>query len=208
MTPRQTLLLWCLLGRGGQALQKDIAPKVHKSDRDALVAGGYLKCTRGKNRAITISVEDKGWRWAGEHLSDPLPKNYKVLWDWLSVLQRKLAHSGQSLAEFVSPTPPVTEAAPNLSAHELRARIEKAYLAVTGGRKAETAPLARVRAELTDLDRAAVDEGLRRILQGDQAGDKKARLSQLADPKALTQEDLDAAYSPAGEPFHLLWIKP
>lgn len=204
MTPRQTLLLWCLLGRGGQAMQKDIVPKVEKADREALVAGRYIASKKGKRGALSLTVEDKGWDWAGEHLSDPLPKNQKALQDWLTMLHRELRRSGRSLAEFVAPAP---AGLPGLSKDELRARIETAYLAVTGGRKAESVPLAKVRAHLGDIDRAVVDDGLRRILRDDKEGDGKARLGQVADPKALTREDHEAAYSPAGEPFHLLWIK-
>lgn len=204
MTPRQTLLLWCLLGRGGQAMQKDIVPKVEKADREALVAGRYIASAKGKRGALSLTVEDKGWNWAGEHLGDPLPKNYLVLQQWLTMLQRDLGRSGRMLAEFVSPA---SAEPPEMSKQELRARIEKAYLVVTGGGKAESVPLAKVRAQLTDLDRAVVDDGLRRILRGDKVGDGKARLGQVADPKALSPEDHEAAYSPAGEPFHLLWIK-
>ncbi|MCX7361002.1 MAG: hypothetical protein NTV97_03855 [Alphaproteobacteria bacterium] len=201
MTPKQTLILWCLLGCKGQAMQKDIVPKVEKSDREALVAGGYITTAKGKRGAIGLEVTDKGWHWAGEHLGDPLPKNYKVLQDWLTLLHRQLGRSGETLADFVTATPDPTPS--GLSEHDVRARIEKAYLAVTGGRKAQSISLAKVRAELADLDRSVVDEGLRRILKGDSS----ARLGQVSDPKALTQEDRDAAYSPAGEPFHLLWIK-
>jgi len=201
MTPQQTLILWCLLGCGGQGMQKDIAPAVKKADREALVSGGYITTAKGKRGAIGLEVTDKGWRWAGEHLVDPLPKNHKVLQDWLTLLHRQLAASGQTLADFMAAAP---EPKPSgLSEHDVRARIEKAYLAVTGGRKAQSVPLANVRAQLADLDRSVVDEGLRRILKGDSS----ARLGQVSDPKALTQEDRDAAYSPAGEPFHLLWIK-
>ena len=205
MTPRQTLLLWCLLGRKGQAMQKDIVPKVEKVDREALVAGGYITSAKGKRGAIGLEVTDKGWHWAGEHLGDPLPKNYRVLQDWLTLLHRQLKGGGHTLADFMTAAPDREPSGP--SGYDVRARIEKAYLAVTGGRKAESVPLAKVRAELADLGRSVVDEGLLRIVQGDKEGDGKARLGQVADPKALTLEDRGAAFSPAGEPFHLLWIK-
>jgi hypothetical protein len=65
-------------------------------------------------------------------------------------------------------------------------------------------PLSKLRAELSDLDRKTVDEALLRILQGDD----KARLSQISDPKSLTQDEHHAAFCPGGEPYHLLWILP
>lgn len=206
MTPKQTLILWCLLGCRGQAMQKDIVPKVEKADREALVAGGYVTTAKGKRGAFRLEVTDKGWHWAGGHLGDPLPKNYKVLQDWLTLLHRQLGASGQTLADFMAAAPEAQASAP--SQHDMRARIEKAYLAVTGGQKAESAPLAKVRVALGDLDRSLVDAALLSIVQGDREGDGKARLGRIGDQKALTQGDRDAAFNPAGEPFHLLWIKP
>ena len=84
----------------------------------------------------------------------------------------------------------------------MRKRIESAYLALTHGRKDESVRLARLRAELSDLDRATVDAALGRILKGD----KKAALMRHDDPHQLDQADHDAAFSPAGEPFHVIWI--
>ena len=83
---------------------------------------------------------------------------------------------------------------PTPSPAEVRQRIEAAYLAVTNGRKAESVPLSRLRAELPDLHRKTVDKGLLRILQGDD----KARLGQISDPKVLTPDERDAAFSPGG----------
>jgi hypothetical protein len=84
----------------------------------------------------------------------------------------------------------------------LRERIETAYLAITKGRKGEPVRLARLRAELADLDRTTVDAALGRILKGD----KTASLMRQDDPRQLDQTDHDAAFSPAGEPFHVIWI--
>jgi hypothetical protein len=88
------------------------------------------------------------------------------------------------------------------SATALRKRIEVAYLALTGGRKNESVRLAQLRNELSDLDRTVVDAALGRILKGD----KKASLMRHDDPNQLDQADHAAAFSPAGEPFHIIWI--
>lgn len=205
MTPKQTLILWCLLGCRGQALQKDIVPKVEKADREALVAGGHVASAKNRRRAIILEVTDKGWHWAGEHLGDPLPKNYKVLQDWLTLLHRHLDRSGKTFADFIEPK--VEEQKPTLSPEAVRAQIESAYLAVTGGRKAESVTLAKIRAALADLDRSVMDRALLEILQGDIVGNKKARLIQNSDPNSLTSEERAAAFSPAGDPYHVLWIQ-
>ena len=84
----------------------------------------------------------------------------------------------------------------------VRKQIEKSYLSLTGGQKNASVRLAHLRKALPDLDRATVDVALGRILKGD----KKASLMRHDDPNQLDQADRDAAFSPAGEPFHVIWI--
>ncbi len=225
MTPKQTLILWCLLGKQGHALQGEIVPKIEKKDREALVSAGYITAPKS-GRAFSLKVEDRGWRWANEHLCDELPPNFQVLKNWLIRVHHFLEKNGQTLADFIGPARessvepvadkrrlrPSREGVPRplkkrpkpLTERQLRARIEKAYLVITNGRKAESVLLSKVRAQLADLARPTVDAGLLRILQGDE----KARLGQISDPKVLTQEEREAAFSPGGEAFHLLWIQP
>ncbi|MCJ2125304.1 hypothetical protein [Methylobacterium sp. J-077] len=228
--PAQTLILWCLLARHGRAPQGEVMPAVKKADREALAAAGLIGVEKS-GRSFVLSVTDKGWHWAGTHLDAALPPAFRVMQDWLARLGGHLEQSGRTLADFIGappePAEPAETASKTVSAKKppakkvaaektarpsakkkpaaaaLRARIEAAYLALTGGTRARAVRLSDVRAQLAELDRATVDAGLARILKGD----KTARLSQLSDPKALTQADREAAYSPAGEPFHLLWIQ-
>ncbi|MGU3360329.1 hypothetical protein ACLBWX_08350 [Methylobacterium sp. M6A4_1b] len=225
-TPRQALILWCLLGRCGSALQSALVPKIDKGDREALVAGRFLEA-RKQGRSLRLTVTDKGWDWAGTHLRDPLPPSFRVLQDWLERLHAHLAASGATLADLVGPMPaepeavspprPKARAAPGSKAAQkpkpkpvpgpepdrLRSRIEAAYLALTGGERATAVRLSALRAHLADLDRATLDAGLAAILRGDPT----ARLSQFSDPKSLDAAEREAAYAPAGEPFHILWIQ-
>ncbi|MBV6489211.1 MAG: hypothetical protein H3C55_15240 [Pseudorhodoplanes sp.] len=198
LSPKQTLIVWCLLAKHGEAPQRDIIPKIEKKDRESLIIRRLVSATKGKRGAIYLRLEDKGWEWANEHLLDDLPRNYRVLGDWLARLQRFLNETDHTVADIIGTPPPCL-----LTPSEVRARLEEAYLVVTGGQKGTGASLAKIRAALPDLDRATVDASLLRILQGD----KKARLGQLSDPKALTKADKDAAFAPGGEPFHLLWIQ-
>lgn len=223
ITPKQTLIMWCLLAKNREVLQGEIIPEIKKADREALVALGYITSEK-LNRAYLLKVEDKGWHWASGHLCDELPRSFKVLQDWLTRVHYQLERNSQTLAEFIGPPsePPPKSIlnklrlrprksrmkSKKLPAAQLRQRIEEAYLALTNGRKAESVPLSKVRAQLADLDRATVDAGLLRIAQGDKQGNQKARLGQISDPKALLQEERNAAFSPGGEPFHLLWIQP
>jgi hypothetical protein len=213
ITPKQALIMWCLLGQHGWALQGKVVPKVEKKDRDALEAGGYIKSWKADRGALVLKVDDdKGWRWGSDHLREELPPNFQVLQNWLARLHEYLERSGETFPNFIGPAPtsppgPPKPKAKKPTAAQLRKRIEEAYLAVTGDRKAEQALLSKVRAHLSDLDRKTVDEGLLRILQGDNQGKKKARLGQISDPKTLSQDDREAAFTPGGEPFHLLWIQ-
>lgn len=228
ITPKQALVMWSLLGRHGWAFQGDIAPKIGPKDREALAAAGYITTTK-LGRAFVLKVEDKGWYWADNNLCAELPTGLRALQDWLARIDEFKKRSGSTLADLIGPAPePPPEpqvkkpparksAAPKVpkpgkaakppAPATLRKRIEQAYLAVTNGQKAEQALLNDVRAHLADLSREIVDAGLLRILKGDKEGKKKARLGQINDPKALNQSIRDAAFSPGGEPFHLLWIQ-
>ena len=224
LAPKRALILWCLLGRQGSALQSEIVPRVERADREALVAGRYLSVER-QGRSLRLTVEDKGWNWAGAHLRDPLPPTFRVLSDWLARLDAHLSATGETLAGLVStprasPEPPAAEKpkplrkprgssggnkpGKRLGAAKLRARIEDAYLALTGGEKAKAVRLSALRHHLADLDRGTVDAGLAAILRSD----KTARLSQFSDPRSLDAAEREAAFSPAGEPFHIIWIEP
>lgn len=218
LTPTQALALWGLLARQGRAKEAEVKPK---ADRDALIAAGLVEPEKPSK---TVALTDGGWRWASEHFDAALPPAQAPLQHLLARLGAHLAASGETLADFIGeapapPTPPVkVKAAPKAkappkakaspkpkppTAAALRQRIEDAYLVITGGMRAESVRLTRLRAELRDLDRAVVDLGLARILKRD----KTARLGQIDDLKAIDAAEREAAYSPAGEPFHLLWIQ-
>lgn len=215
-TPAQAMILWRLLGRHGTALNSEIAPK--KPARDALVKAGLLAVEK-EGRSSRLTVTDRGWNWAGQHLRGDLPPAMRVLQDWLTRLHHHLDATGATLADFVGPAPervpPEPRARParkpgparktkadRPDPDRLRARIEQAYLACSKGRKATPVRLSALRAALADLDRAAVDAGLAAIL----AGDETIRLTRISDPKALDAAERAAAFAPAGEPFHEIWI--
>jgi hypothetical protein len=210
LTPRQALIVWSLLGQQGIGKQKDIPVDKIKLDRDVLEKARFVS-TLKVNRAIVLQLEDKGWAWASENLKSPgLDKKQSALQNWLIRLDGFLREESKVLADFIGtppePLPPPPKPArprkPSQTPAAVRKEIERAYLAVTHGRKGTDARLADVRAEIKTYDREAVDAALRRILQGD----KKARLMRINDPRAIRPTDIDAAFAPAGEPFHILWI--
>jgi hypothetical protein len=193
-------------------------PKVKKADRETLVKAKLINSSK-VGRGLILVLADAGWAWTATHLSAALPPAQRTLSDVLARLSEHLAKNGETLADFIG-SKPEGSASPQLgrkhsgggagnptkpkppSPVAMRKRIEAAYLALTGGRKDKTVRLARLRAELSDLDRATVDAALGRILKGD----KTASLMRHDDPHQLDQADHDAAFSPAGEPFHVIWI--
>lgn len=225
LTPTQSLALWGLLARQGRAPEAEVKPK---ADRDALVAGGFAEADKPSK---TVALTDRGWNWAGTHLDASLAPAQRPLQDLLARLGAHLQASGGTLAEFIGeapplPAPPVkatkpprAKAAPKQkappkekatpkpkapTAPALRQMIEEAYLRGSGGVRSEPVRLSRLRAELGDLDRKTVDAGLARILK---AKRETASLSQISDNKAIDPAEREAAFSPAGDPFHLIRIK-
>lgn len=212
LTLTQTLLVWCLLAKQGVAKQADIVPAPKAADRKALEAAKLVTVTK-VSRSLWLKLEDRGWAWAAAHLLDPLPPAQHALQDMSIRLHDYLAKSGVTMAEFIgqapepdflaSPTSKPPKKSPKApKAATVRKQLEQAYLKVTGGKKNESALLSKIRAELTDLDRDTVDAALGRILKGD----KKATLMRIDNPRAISAAEAEAAYSPGGEPFHVLWI--
>ena len=95
-TSKQALILWCLLGRHGSALQSTLVPRIDRADREALIAARYLEAEK-QGRSLLLTVTDRGWAWAGAHMGEPLPPNFRVLQDWLERLQL-LAAARKALA--------------------------------------------------------------------------------------------------------------
>jgi hypothetical protein len=84
----------------------------------------------------------------------------------------------------------------------LRARIRQAYLAVTGDRINTRARLCDIRENLKDIDRAALDEALKRMQR-----EQQASLYPLDNKTEITDADRTAAIYFGGEPRHILWIE-
>jgi hypothetical protein len=213
-TPNQALLIFGLLAAHGSAAQAALMPAVKKADREALADARLITVDRA-GRGFHLTLADGGWAWTAAHLSAELPPAQRALSNLLIRLGEHLANTGETLADFIGSKP--EEAAPpepqpkparkkakakSPSPAAVRKRIEKAYLTITRDRKDQGVSLTRLRAELSDLDRATMDAALGRILRGD----KKASLMRNDDPRQLSQADHDDAFNPAGEPFHVIWI--
>jgi hypothetical protein len=211
----QTLVLWGLLANGGEGFGNDLKPEVNKPEREALLKAGLISVEKRK-RAYWLSVTDRGWRWAEDHLSDTLPdRSYAgtfILAGWLERLQAFMRASNTPLAEILVPkqdTDSRGQAKENAAGTataptdygSLRERIRAAYLALTGGSFNKRALLADIRRRLPDVDRDALDDALVRMQRQDDA-----TLMQLDNRPDITQADREAAIQIGQESRHIVWI--
>jgi hypothetical protein len=208
---KQTLVLWALLANGGEGFGNEIKPEVEKAEREALLKAGLISVEKRK-RAFWLTVTDRGWRWAEDHLSDSLPdRSYAgtlILAGWLRHLHVFMRATKTSLAEIMAPLSSDTArcgkpemVGSSTDRSSLNERIRAAYLSVTGGSFNKRALLADLRRHMSDIDRNVLDDALVRMQrQGD------AALMQLDNRPDITQADREAAIQIGQEPRHILWI--
>lgn len=219
--PKQTLILWALLGQGGAAAQGTLGFKIDKKDRDALQKAGLLGVNKGKRGAVDLEVTDQGWDWAGEHLDAALPSGRSatkagtpVLQAWLGRLHAYLRSSNVALAEVLAPAAAATEGGaapgpvpvpeprhPTPGYAELRERLRRTYRTLTGGQFNDSVTLSRLRKALPDLDAATFDRTVLRMHNEDDG----TTLMNLGNPREIEPER-DFAIRVKGQDMHVLWI--
>jgi hypothetical protein len=212
---KQALALWALLGNGGDGFGGQLRPEIRKSEREALRDAGLITFEKRKGGAFWLEVTDRGWRWAEDHLGDPLPdKNFGgafVLRAWLTRLQAFLRARNLGLADVLGQQAQQQELPPekpkqpeqpaNTDYRALRDRVRRAYLDVTGGSFNTRALLSDIRPRLHDIDRDVLDDALKRMQREDDAS-----LMQLDNRAEITDADRAAALHIGSEPRHILWI--
>jgi hypothetical protein len=210
---------------------KGMLPNDDKAARDGLEARGLIKVEKRasrneKGRSITgywITVTKAGWAWAEENLAAGPAKSQAaapILQAWLARLSIFLHARNTPMIEFLGQhhgvsREPATELAISaavlshpspsslaLDYDALRARVRQAYLKLTGGRLNTRARLCDIRVSLNDIDRAALDEALKRMQR-----EQQASLYPLDNKTEITDADRNAAIYFGGEPRHILWIE-
>jgi hypothetical protein len=223
LTEMQTLVLWALFAKpDGASFQKDIRPEVTKPDREALVKAGLITSEKRGGSGLWLEVTDKGWAWAAEHLDADLPKRSTagsaILQAWLGRLKDFMKARGFVLADILGAQPSIgiLQQQPQKTSHPplpeppqrapldhaaVRERIRNAYLELTGSRFNTRALLKDIRANLNDIDRATLDETLKKMHL-----EEGTTLSGLNNPQELTEAIRDAGLVFKGEPMYVLWI--
>jgi hypothetical protein len=201
---KQTLAMWALLGEGGGALGGILKPEIKKAEREALKQAGLIEVEKKKNGAYWLIATDKGWDWANDHLSDPLPQTKNssfVLQAWLLRLESFLKSQDLRLSHvFAVPSKKSPQPVPEPDHAELRQRIRSAYHDIAGGFDRRVL-LRDLRPKLKDIDRALVDATLMQMLR-----DEEVSLMQLDYRPDVSGEDHAAALQIGNEPRHLIWI--
>lgn len=202
---KQALAMWTLLGEGGAGLGGKLIPTIEKAERDALHGAGLITVEKRERGALFLTVTDKGWEWAEQHLSTPLPQRTQggafVLRAWLSRLQKFLLSRELRLYElFVFDETAETKPDPSADYEEIRARIRAAYREVAGGFDRRLL-LRDLRPMLVGIDRHLVDSALLRMVR-----EGEASLMQLDYRPDVTDEDRVASVQIGNEPRHIIWI--
>lgn len=216
LSEMQTLFLWAVLAKGGTSSSiGEIKPLLDKAAREALGGAGLIT-TAKRGRSLGVEVTDKGWAWAGDNLAAPLPvrstAGSAILQGWLERLQVFMRARDVRLAEILGPQPApaagtddhagaTAPASPASDRATLRERIRNAYLDVTGGNFNRRALLSNLRRRLPDIDRATLDEVLKRMQH-----ENEASLMRLDNPIDIAETDREAAIQIGSEPRHILWI--
>ncbi len=196
-----------------------LGPDLKKPSRDRLVKMGLIDVDSSV-RPMTLELTDKGWKFCADLLgSTPPPRSTgsgKALFTVLAGLRRWLDRTDTLPAEVFSPratgTPDGADTAPHSSsagpedafrhpADEVEARIRDTYARLVREPGAAVR-LSRLRPELADIPKAALDEALVRLRRSPDVS-----LIPEENQKTLTAEDHAAAVVVGNQQNHLIEIE-
>lgn len=227
LTPKQSLFLWKLLTAEADSEREpkmgEAQPQLTPAERAPLVDAGYItleKRKKGRSSASYVLLTDKAWAWAErtEHVR-LLKSNSRVGAEALEGLLHRLIpflkQKGIPLASLFLPSASVSaaEAPPALEPStpqarapgdnsSLDARIERACLELTGGRRKERVSLLALRQKLAAVPRPSLDEALFRLERS-----RKLVLYREDNTSSLTPADHEAALAVNGAPRHLVYLE-
>ncbi len=202
----QALAMWALLGEGGEAFGGKLTPEIDKKQREALQEAGLIEVEKKKNGAYWLAISDKGWEWAEQHMTDPLPLRSQsgaiVLQAWLKRVQKFLHSRDLRLYQLFAAGETVLKSSPDPSPEfaEIREHIRAAYIKAAGGFDRRLL-LRDLRLKLTGIDRHLVDSALLRMMR-----EGEVSLMQLDYRPDVTDEDRAASVQIGTEPRHIIWI--
>lgn len=225
LTPRQQILLWDLVSRGGSALQMDLKPPVKPADRDPLKQKRHISVAKD-GRAMRLTLEESGWNQIAAKTPSLLKSGEGSKYD-RPILQFVLAriqayaseegvafasifarrHEAKVAADDVkddhSDSAPSREGRKPAAAEQSKIApdICAAFFEIAGRPARDNVRLSALRAKLKHIDRAELDAAL---LAMRKAG--AANLMNLDNPRDIEAEK-DAALRSGMQTFHVVWIE-
>jgi len=228
---QQQLFLWSLVVSGEGDFLSEIGKNLKAAQRKSLVKNGLIHEEKRKNpntkrSATFLTLEDRGWRWCQEHLTDEIQsgskQTAKVLTKLLGLLSQffQREDAPQSLGDFIwqasTAIPDNVESTEDGSSsvssnavddHQIQPSslaetIRQVCLQLTDGKHNSRIRLADLRAKI-DVSRDQLDENL---LSMELAGDLS--LYPLDDPGEIRPEDHTACLkTKAGSIRHLVYFE-
>lgn len=210
LTPRQQILLWDLVARGGGALQKELKPAVKPADREPLKKAKLISVSKD-GRATRLTLEEAGWN----HLASRRPDFAKsigskydrpILQFALERIQAFARREGVALATILSEgaAAPTTEADRKTASsprETIAQEIRRAFFDIAGRPPINQARLRALRGRLAHISRDALDEALVAMRETGQA-----RFSKLSNPSDIAAEG-DASLIIGDQQFHTIWVE-
>ena len=203
LTPTQTLILWCLIGKGGGAWRSDVKPEPSASDRKALEKTRAITSEK-RGRSLWLEVTETGWAWANDHLNAPLPSRTQsagpILQSWLSYLHAFMRRRGIALAEIMAEVMRQTKPDDRPARNNALRNTGHTGLSRRDWRRLErTCATLSTENLLPRVPRQRLDVVLLKMQQA-----SALVLFRLDNQREITEEDREAALFIAGEPRHVL----
>lgn len=208
LTPRQQILLWDLVSRGGSALQMDLKPEVKPVDRKPLETKRYISVS--KKVPYRLTLEEPGWNYLAvqaPNFSSSIGSKYDrpILQFVLKRIQTYARQADVGLAKILTEghaarmieTGRETKARPD---ETIEKEIRAAFFAIAGLPPRDKVRLSALRARLPHIGHTELDATL---LAMRKAG--TANLTNLDNPRDIESEK-EAALQSGLLTFHTLWI--
>lgn len=214
LTAGEATILFVLMAEGRDVANTELkafGPELSKPSREKLNRAGLVH-SEIISRRYVHTLTDDGWAWCAAHLGADAPgraqPSSRALFTVLQGLDRHLRRSDTLISEVFAPRSPTApedatpEAATTADApvSDNEQRIRDAYHRLAP-RPGGLIGLAELRAQLVDVGRADLDQGLRTL-------QRIPGVSVIPEPnqKTLTEADRAAAVSIGGQQCHLLAI--
>lgn len=213
LDPMQRLLLWRLAVSEEGEFLKDIKTSLSAAKRKALVREGYLDERSNKHpesgrKATFLVLEDKGWSWCQEHLTDEIktrsPQTKVILERLLKLISAYLGAQTQtnSFGQFVLQARQSQSPSHEMEANSLEDRIREACVRLGFGKRNVRIRLTELRRQL-DFSRDALDQ---KLLEMEQRGELS--LYPLDNPQEISSADREAALKTgAGNERHIIYFE-